>query len=87
MKLNYIHMRNLNMRDLKDRLNETHMLSWNKKRRQGAGSSKGNKAIHRRVNEESKMKHPTDIMLCTNRQEEQIKITVRKNLHPSMGKM
>ena len=50
MKLNYIHMRNLNMRDLKDRLNETHMLSWTKKRRQGAGSSKGNKAIHRRVN-------------------------------------
>ena len=44
-----------------------------------------NRTIHGRVNEESKMKQPTDIMLCTNRQEEQIKITVRKNLHPFYG--
>ena len=36
------------MRDSKDRLNEIHMLSWTKERGQGAGSSKGNKAIHRR---------------------------------------
>lgn len=44
-----------------------------------------NRTVHRRVNEESKMKQPTDIMLCTNEREEQIKTTVRKKSPPFYG--